>query len=67
VPSGRRARNPAGTTGAAHHEFWPDGISVLDESRFQQSRWLGSRQITDAYLLALAVMRGAEPRHLVVI
>jgi uncharacterized protein len=71
-------------TSTPHHEFWPDEISVLDESRFEQNRWLGSRQITDAYLLALAVnrggslvtldrgvdrslVRGAEPRHLVVI
>jgi uncharacterized protein len=37
------------------HEFWPDGISVLDAGRFEQGRWLTSRQITDAYLLALAV------------
>jgi toxin-antitoxin system PIN domain toxin len=44
-------------TQTAHHEFWPDGISVLDASRFDQGRWLNSRQITDAYLLALAVQR----------
>jgi toxin-antitoxin system PIN domain toxin len=40
------------------HEFWPDEISVLDPERFEQGRWLGSRQVTDAYLLALAVSRG---------
>jgi predicted nucleic acid-binding protein len=40
------------------HEFWPDEISVLDPLRFEQGRWLASRQITDAYLLALAVHRG---------
>ncbi|MEO6080885.1 MAG: TA system VapC family ribonuclease toxin [Steroidobacteraceae bacterium] len=45
-------------TNMHHHTFWPDEISVLDESRFDQDRWLGSRQITDAYLLALAVNRG---------
>ena len=39
------------------HEFWPDEISVLDPARFDQARWLTSRQITDAYLLALAVQR----------
>lgn len=39
------------------HEFWADDISVLDPLRFEQSRWLTSRQITDAYLLALAVHR----------
>jgi toxin-antitoxin system PIN domain toxin len=40
------------------HEFWADELSVLDPQRFDQDRWLGSRQITDAYLLALAVHRG---------
>jgi len=39
------------------HEFWPDEISVLDPARFAHERWLTSRQITDAYLLALAVRR----------
>jgi toxin-antitoxin system PIN domain toxin len=39
------------------HEFWPDEISVLDPVRFEQGRWLASRQIADAYLLALAVHR----------
>lgn len=41
-----------------HHQFWPDDISVLSPERFIQERWLGSRQITDAYLLALAVQHG---------
>ncbi len=40
------------------HEFWPDELSVLDPARFEQDRWLASRQITDAYLLGLAVKRG---------
>lgn len=37
------------------HEFWPDDLSALDESVFDIDRLLRSRQITDAYLLALAV------------
>ena len=41
----------------AHHEFWADDISVLEAARFAHDRWLHSRQITDAYLLALAVRR----------
>ena len=41
-----------------HHEFWPDDLSVLEPARFTHERWLDSRQITDAYLLALAVHRG---------
>jgi uncharacterized protein len=45
-------------TGMYLHEFWPDEISLMDPLRFDHSRWLGSRQVTDAYLLALAVHRG---------
>jgi toxin-antitoxin system PIN domain toxin len=37
------------------HEFWPDDLSALDESVLDTERLLRSRQITDAYLLALAV------------
>ena len=40
------------------HEFWPDELSALDPARFDQHRWLTSRQVNDAYLLALAVHRG---------
>lgn len=45
-------------TQTQYHEFWPDAVSVLDANLFEQGRWLNSRQITDAYLLALAVQRG---------
>jgi uncharacterized protein len=45
-------------TKALDHEFWPDDASLLDESLFDFSRLHGHRQITDAYLLALAVRRG---------
>jgi uncharacterized protein len=45
-------------TQALDHEFWPDDASLLDESLFDFSRLHGHRQITDAYLLALAVRRG---------
>lgn len=41
-----------------HHAFWPDDLSVLEPARFAHDRWLDSRQITVAYLLALAVHRG---------
>ena len=34
--------------------FWPDSLSLLDQGRLRWDRVLGSRQITDAYLLALA-------------
>jgi toxin-antitoxin system PIN domain toxin len=37
------------------HEFWPDDISLRDESVADWSRIRGHQQITDVYLLALAV------------
>jgi uncharacterized protein len=37
------------------HEFWPDDISLLDGKRLHANKVLGHRQLTDVYLLALAV------------
>lgn len=37
------------------HAFWPCDVSVLDARIVDRSRVHGSRQVTDAYLLALAV------------
>ena len=47
-------------TGNALHAFWPDDISVLDAARFQHNRIHSARQITDLYLLALAVKHGGR-------
>jgi len=47
-------------TDDATHEFWADDISVLDMSRFDAARIHGPRQLTDLYLLALAVNRGGR-------
>ncbi len=40
------------------HEFWADDISLLNGDLFDRSRLHGPRQITDCYLLALAVQHG---------
>lgn len=40
------------------HVFWPDSISLLAPQRVKWDRVLGSRQVTDLYLLALAVEHG---------
>jgi len=37
------------------HHFWPDSVSLLDEELFRPSMIAGHRNITDAYLLGLAV------------
>lgn len=41
----------------ATHQFWPDEISVLDAGSIDRTRVHGPRQLTDVYLLALAVHR----------
>lgn len=43
-----------------HHEFWPCEISLLDSTVVDRGRLLFPRQVTDAYLLALAVRRGGR-------
>lgn len=37
------------------HEFWPDALTLLDPAIADASRIHGPRQLTDLYLLALAV------------
>jgi toxin-antitoxin system PIN domain toxin len=37
-----------------HHAFWPCDVSLLDSRVVDRSRLHGPRQVTDAYLLALA-------------
>ena len=84
LPIGALVRRLSRAAQAAEHEFWNDSVSILDEARFDHSRVHGHRQVTDLYLLALAVkhegclasfdaaipmsaVRGAHPRHLVVV
>lgn len=38
----------------SHHAFWPCDVSLLDPQVVDGSRLHGPRQVTDAYLLALA-------------
>jgi hypothetical protein len=57
-PVAAGAGRPPAAAATPHHAFWPDDLSVLEPARFTHERWLDSRQITDAYLLALAVHRG---------
>jgi toxin-antitoxin system PIN domain toxin len=40
------------------HVFWADDISLLDEQWLNAHRVLTSAQVTDSYLLALAVAHG---------
>jgi len=47
-------------TGDRTHEFWPDSQSLLDEGLIDAARVHGPRQLTDVYLLALAVKNGGR-------
>ena len=43
-----------------HHEFWADDVSLLDPRTADRTRIHGPRQLTDLYLLALAVHHGGR-------
>lgn len=42
------------------HEFWPDDVTIVDAETLDSSRTHGPRQVTDVYLLALAVKHGGR-------
>ncbi len=47
-------------TNQPNHVFWPDDISLLDQAFIDADKLLSPRQLTDAYLLALAVKHGGR-------
>jgi len=47
-------------TQGADHAFWPDDVSILDPAVVDHTRIFGPNQITDVYLLALAVRHGGR-------
>ena len=42
------------------HHFWPDDISLLDRQKIDLTRLLNASQVTDSYLLALAIAHGGQ-------
>jgi hypothetical protein len=63
----RDALSPAGALALleenlAHpaHEFWPDAVSLPGAARVIENEVQGHRQVTDAYLLALADRRSGS-------
>jgi len=50
----------ASVTGLPGHVFWPDDVSLMDPALLDADRLLGHGQITDSYLLALAVAHGGQ-------
>lgn len=55
VPAARAIERLEWATRSEHHAFWPCDVSVLDRQLVDPDRVLGPRQVTDVYLLALAV------------
>ncbi len=51
------ARRLAHACNTALHQFWPDDLSLLDPAVVDYQRVHSSRELTDLYLLALAVKR----------
>ncbi len=45
---------------STRHDFWPDAISFRDETMFNVAAIRGPAQLTDVYLLGLAVKRGGR-------
>lgn len=48
------------STSTRFHAFWNDDTSILDAQRFHHARMHSHRQITDLYLLSLAVKNGGR-------
>ena len=60
IPSSLVAERLREATAAEHHRFWSDDVSLLDSRTVDWKRVIGPRQITDVYLLALAVEHGGR-------
>lgn len=58
LPAARVADRLRDATATAHHRFIDDAPSLLDVERFDTGQLLGHRQVTDAWLLGLAVAHG---------
>lgn len=50
----------AAATRAPQHEFWSDDLTLLDAKVADPARIHGPRQLTDVYLLALAVHHAGQ-------
>lgn len=60
VPPPEAGEMLARITALEHHRFWPDDLTWSDLDSRLAARMLGHRQVTDAYLLALAARHGGR-------
>lgn len=55
LPTAAVIERLAGATRHPRHQFWPDDLSILDRGVVEHRHIHGPRQVTDLYLVALAV------------
>ncbi len=60
LPASQVAERLREATETVHHQFWADDISLLQPGIADWRQVIGARQLTDVYLLALAVERGGR-------
>ena len=60
VPAAVVMQRLRAATSHSAHRFWPDDLSLLDARAVDETQVRGPRQVTDVYLLALAVKRGGR-------
>jgi hypothetical protein len=60
LPVSDIVRRLSAAVDSSEHTFWPDSISLCDQVRFDHTRALTNKSLTDIYLLALAVENGGR-------
>ena len=60
VPVAQAMARLARAAETSSHEFWPCSVSLLNDRVIERERMLGPKQVTDVYLLALAVAHGGR-------
>jgi uncharacterized protein len=59
-PIGEILNSLASGAAEVSHAFWPEDISIADKKVFDHGHLISHSQITDVYLLALAVKNGGR-------
>ncbi len=60
LPAAQVADRLAEAANNPKHEFWPADVNMLADGVFDWAKVLGHRQVTDIYLLSLAVHHGGR-------
>ena len=60
LPAADVADRLRGAVATEHHQFWADDVSLLEPDRADWDRAVSAKQLTDVYLLSLAVHHGGR-------